>query len=117
MKSIKKLLIKRLLCENQEFDMAILVTGGAGYIGSHTCIELIQQGHDIVIIDNLSNSSIQAIKKIEIITKSSLFFIDGDVEEANLEKARSWFQKAERNGSMEAAAFLAKIKELGVSAE
>ena len=61
--------------------MTILVTGGAGYIGSHTCIELVQQGHDIVIIDNLSNSSIQAIKKIEIITKSSLFFIDGDVRD------------------------------------
>jgi TPR repeat protein len=45
------------------------------------------------------------------------FFIDGDVEEANLEKARSWFQKAERGGSMEAAAFLAKIKELSGSAE
>ena len=61
--------------------MTILVTGGAGYIGSHTCIELAQQGHDIVIIDNLSNSSIQAIKKIEIITKSSLFFIEGDVRD------------------------------------
>ena len=43
--------------------------------------------------------------------------IDGDVEEANLEKARSWFQKAERGGSMEAAAFLVKIKELSGSAE
>ena len=81
MKSIKKLLIKGLFYENQEFDMTILVTGGAGYIGSHTCIELVQQGHDIVIIDNLSNSSIQAIKKIEIITKSSLFFIEGDVRD------------------------------------
>ena len=61
--------------------MTILVTGGAGYIGSHTCIELVQQGHDIVIIDNLSNSSIQAIKSIEIIAKSRLVFIEGDVRE------------------------------------
>lgn len=61
--------------------MTILVTGGAGYIGSHTCIELVQQGHDIVIIDNLSNSSIQAIKSIEIIAKSRLVFIEGDVRD------------------------------------
>ena len=43
--------------------MTILVTGGAGYIGSHTCVELIQKGYDIIIIDNLINSSVEAIEK------------------------------------------------------
>ena len=81
MKSIKKLLPKRLPYKNQELDMTILVTGGAGYIGSHTCIKLVQQGHDIVIVDNLINSSIKAIKKIEIITKLSIAFIKGDVRD------------------------------------
>ena len=47
--------------------MTILVTGGAGYIGSHTCIELLNAGHDIVVVDNLCNSSkkaIDAVKKV-----------------------------------------------------
>ena len=43
--------------------MTILVSGGAGYIGSHTCVELIQKGYDIIIIDNLINSSVEAIEK------------------------------------------------------
>ena len=59
--------------------MTILVTGGAGYIGSHTCVVLIHKGYDIIIIDNLINSSVEAIEKIEIITNSSLVFIEGDV--------------------------------------
>jgi UDP-glucose 4-epimerase len=64
--------------------MVTLVTGGAGYIGSHTCIELIQQGSEIIIVDNLINSSMQAIKQIEMITKSSLIFIEGDVRDESL---------------------------------
>ena len=45
--------------------MKILVTGGAGYIGSHTCIELIKAGHKIVVVDNLSNSSSESLKRVE----------------------------------------------------
>lgn len=48
--------------------MSILVTGGAGYIGSHTCIELIRSGHDVVVLDNLSNSSELSLKRVEKIT-------------------------------------------------
>ena len=48
--------------------MNILVSGGTGYIGSHTCVELIQAGHDVVIFDNLYNSKIEALDKIEAIT-------------------------------------------------
>ena len=45
--------------------MAILVTGGAGYIGSHTCVRLLECGHDVVIMDNFSNSSIESVHRIE----------------------------------------------------
>lgn len=48
--------------------MMILVTGGAGYIGSHTCLALIAKGHDIIVIDNLSNSSYESIRRVENLT-------------------------------------------------
>ncbi|NMA96115.1 MAG: NAD-dependent epimerase/dehydratase family protein, partial [Clostridiales bacterium] len=48
--------------------MAILVTGGAGYIGSHTCIELLNAGFNVIVVDNFSNSKPEAIKRIEDIT-------------------------------------------------
>lgn len=59
--------------------MAILVTGGAGYIGSHTDIELLESGYDVVIIDNLSNSKLEAINRINEISKKKLTFYEGDV--------------------------------------
>ncbi|CAN7594224.1 UDP-glucose 4-epimerase GalE [Rossellomorea sp. LjRoot5] len=49
--------------------MAILITGGAGYIGSHTCIELLNAGHDIVVVDNFSNSKPEALKRVSEITR------------------------------------------------
>ena len=52
--------------------MNILVTGGTGYIGSHTCLELIERGHKIVVIDNLCNSSIGSIKRVERLTDSNI---------------------------------------------
>ena len=45
--------------------MAILVTGGAGYIGSHTCVELQNAGYDVVVVDNLCNSSEESLKRVE----------------------------------------------------
>ena len=48
--------------------MTILVTGGAGYIGSHTCVELLEAGYDVVIVDNLYNASEKAIERVEQIT-------------------------------------------------
>ncbi|MBC7959149.1 MAG: UDP-glucose 4-epimerase GalE [Vallitaleaceae bacterium] len=59
--------------------MAILVTGGAGYIGSHTCVELLQKGYEVVIVDNLSNSSKTSIERIEIITGKKVTFYEEDV--------------------------------------
>ena len=57
----------------------ILVTGGLGYIGSHTSVELIQQGHDIVIVDDLSNSSDDVLKGIKNITGTAPEFLQFDL--------------------------------------
>jgi len=54
--------------------MKILVTGGAGYIGSHTCLELLQAGHEVVVVDNLSNSKEESLKRIQEISGKSLEF-------------------------------------------
>jgi len=61
--------------------MNILVTGGAGYIGTHTLIELIKEGHSPIVVDNLSNSSIEAIRRVETITKTSTPFFELDLRE------------------------------------
>jgi UDP-glucose 4-epimerase len=57
----------------------ILVTGGAGYIGSHTCVELLNSGYEVLIIDNLENSSEKSIKRIEQITGKKPEFVRGDI--------------------------------------
>lgn len=62
----------------------ILVTGGAGYIGSHTCIALHQAGYDIVVYDNLSNSSIEAINHASKLAGQPIEFIEGDIRDAKL---------------------------------
>ena len=49
--------------------MAILITGGAGYIGSHTCVELLNAGYEIIVVDNFSNSKPEALKEFEITGK------------------------------------------------
>ncbi len=61
--------------------MKILVTGGAGYIGSHTCIELIKAGYEVVVIDNLSNSSLEALKRIEKLYDCNISFHKVDVRD------------------------------------
>ena len=64
----------------------ILVTGGAGYIGSHTCITLHQAGYDVVVYDNLSNSSIEAINRASKLAGQPIEFIEGDIRDAKLLK-------------------------------
>ena len=59
--------------------MSVLVTGGTGYIGSHTCVELIEAGYDVVVLDNLSNSSEASLKRVEEITGKSVKFYKGDI--------------------------------------
>ena len=57
----------------------ILVTGGAGYIGSHICVELLEQGYGVVVMDNLCNSSEKALKRVEEITGKKLRFYEADI--------------------------------------
>ena len=67
--------------------MNILVTGGAGYIGSHTCVELLESGYGVVIIDNLCNSNPESLRRVQELTGKELKFYEGDVrDEALLRK-------------------------------
>ena len=67
--------------------MNILVTGGAGYIGSHTCVELLENGCGVIVIDNLCNSNPESLKRVQELTGKSLKFYEGDVrDEALLRK-------------------------------
>ena len=59
--------------------MAILVTGGAGYIGSHTVLSLLQHHYDVVVLDNLKNSSQESIERVQSLTQKSVTFIQGDI--------------------------------------
>ena len=59
--------------------MAILVTGGAGYIGSHTCVELLDAGYEVVVLDNLSNASEKSLERVEALTGKKVMFYKGDI--------------------------------------
>ena len=61
--------------------MRVLVTGGAGYIGSHTCVELLQAGYDVTVVDNLCNSSEESLKRVEEITGKPIEFFKVDVRD------------------------------------
>ncbi|MEJ2758647.1 MAG: UDP-glucose 4-epimerase GalE [Anaerolineales bacterium] len=91
--------------------MTILVTGGAGYIGSHTCVELIENGYDIVIVDNFSNSSETSIHRVEEITKQTIPFYQVDL--LDIVSLRKVFQKHQ----FEAVIHFAALKAVGESVE
>ena len=61
--------------------MKILVTGGAGYIGSHTCVELLEAGYDVVVVDNLYNASPKVIGRIKEITGKDVTFYEKDIRD------------------------------------
>ena len=61
----------------------MLVTGGAGFIGSHTVVELLQAGYEVVIYDNLSNSSSLVFERVSQITKIPVTFIEGDIRDVS----------------------------------
>jgi len=63
--------------------MRVLVTGGAGYIGSHTCVELLNAGHEVFVIDNLCNGHEVALERVQGITNCELQFINADIRDSN----------------------------------
>ncbi len=89
--------------------MSILVTGGAGYIGSHTCIEMQNAGYDVIVIDNLDNSSSESLKRVEKITGKAVKFYQEDVR--NREALRKIFSENE----IEAVIHFAGLKAVGES--
>lgn len=89
--------------------MAILVTGGAGYIGSHTCVELLNAGYDVVVVDNLSNSSESSLLRVEEITGKMLKFYREDI--LNKDALRSIFAHED----IEATIHFAGYKAVGES--
>jgi UDP-glucose 4-epimerase len=64
--------------------MQILVTGGTGYIGSHTCVELLEAGHDVIILDNLYNSKAAVVQKIAALAGRAPVFFEGDMRDRAL---------------------------------
>jgi len=62
----------------------ILVTGGAGYIGSHTVLQLLEQSYDVVVLDNLANSSAESLRRVESITGKSVTFVQGDIRDTTV---------------------------------
>ena len=91
--------------------MAILVTGGAGYIGSHTCIELINAGYDVVVADNLCNSSKESLKRVEKIVGKEVKFYEADIRDARA------MENIFANEDISAVIHFAGLKAVGESVE
>ena len=87
----------------------ILITGGAGYIGSHTCVELLNAGHEVVVLDNLCNSSSESLSRVEKLTQKSLTFIEGDIRDSQL------LDQVFQQHSIEAVIHFAGLKAVGES--
>lgn len=85
--------------------MKILVTGGCGYIGSHTCVELLNHNYDVVVLDNLSNSKISVLEKIKSITGRDVKFYEGDMIDADI--LNKIFEENEIDAVIDFAAFKA----------
>lgn len=91
--------------------MKVFVTGGAGYIGSHTCVALLEAGHQVVIYDNLCNANPRVLQRIEAITGQAPLFVEGDVrDEAKVEETL-------RTHKCEAVIHFAGLKAVGESVE
>jgi len=89
--------------------MRILVTGGAGYIGSHTCLELLEAGHEVVIVDSLLNSQKESLRRVEELTGKSVKFYKVDLR--NIEQLRGVFSE----NKIEAVIHFAGLKAVGES--
>lgn len=91
--------------------MSILITGGAGYIGSHTCVELLNKGYSVVVLDNLSNSKIGVMDRIQKITGKTVTFYEADI--LDKDAVRKIFEKE----SIDAVIHFAGLKAVGESVQ
>lgn len=89
----------------------IFVTGGAGYIGSHTCVELLQSGQEVVVFDNFSNSHRESLKRVEAITGKNIHCVEGDIRDQAAVAA------ALRQFDCQAVIHFAGLKAVGESVE
>ena len=89
--------------------MAILVTGGAGYIGSHTCVELLDAGYEVVVLDNLSNSSEKSLDRVRALTGKEVKFYKGDILD------RDVLKKILETENIESCIHFAGLKAVGES--
>jgi len=92
-----------------ETRMKILVTGGAGYIGSHTCVALLEAGHEVVVVDNLSNSREESLRRVQEITGRTLAFHKADLLD------RPALQGIFATGNIDAVIHFAGLKAVGES--
>jgi UDP-glucose 4-epimerase len=90
-------------------EMSVLVTGGAGYIGSHTCVELLEAGYDVVVVDNLSNSKEESLKRVQEITGKSIRFYKADLLD------REALEEIFRRETIDSVVHFAGLKAVGES--
>ncbi len=98
-------------CAKKEPDMKILVTGGAGYIGTHTIIALQEAGHSVAAVDNLSNSSMEAVKRVENITGKRVHFFKADI------RNRQAMETILRDNTIDCVIHFAAFKAVGESVQ
>lgn len=91
--------------------MNILITGGAGYIGSHTVLECLMAGHTVTVIDSLINASVEALHRVETLSAKKIHFYEGDVSDKNL------LTQIFKNHPIEAVIHFAALKAVGESSK
>ncbi|MEL0083413.1 MAG: UDP-glucose 4-epimerase GalE [Gammaproteobacteria bacterium] len=89
----------------------VLVTGGAGYIGSHTCVQLLEAGYELVVLDNLSNSTPEALRRVEAITGRTAPLVEGDIRDRQL------LDRLFREQPIDSVIHFAGLKAVGESVE
>ncbi len=91
--------------------LTILITGGAGYIGSHTCLEFLAAGHDIVVFDNLCNSSLESLRRVKELSGRNFPFVEGDIRD------RAALDALFKEYTIDAVIHFAGLKAVGESVE
>lgn len=91
--------------------MTVLVTGGAGYIGSHTCVELIEAGYDVLVVDNFCNSKPEALSRVEEITGKTLPYVEADIRD------KSSLQRIFKENNIDSVIHFAGLKAVGESCQ